>query len=50
MKLTAEDIRLYLLPEVEERMRHYTQLAAGEVSGLGMVEEFDGVLPVSVRK
>ena len=42
MKLTAEDIRLYLLPEVEERMRHYTQLAAGEVSGLGMVEEFDG--------
>jgi len=42
MKLTAEDIRLYLLPEVEERMRHYTDLAAGEVSGLGTVEEFDG--------
>lgn len=42
MKLTAEDIRLYLLPEVEERIRHYTELAAGEVSGLGTVEEFDG--------
>ena len=42
MKLTAEDIRLYLLPEVEERMRHYTELATGEVSGLGTVEEFDG--------
>ncbi len=42
MKMTADDIRLYLLPEVEERMRHYTQLAAGEVSGLGTVEEFDG--------
>ena len=41
MKLTAEDIRLYLLPEVEERIRHYTQLAAGEVSGLGTVEEYD---------
>ncbi len=42
MKLTAEDIRLYLLPEVEERIRHYTQLAVGEISGLGTVEEFDG--------
>ena len=42
MKMTAEDIRLYLLPEVEERMRHYTNLAAGEVSGLGTVEQFDG--------
>jgi hypothetical protein len=42
MKLTADDIRLYLLPEVEERMRHYTNLAAGEVSGLGTVEQFDG--------
>jgi hypothetical protein len=42
MKITAEDIRFYLLPEVEERMRHYTNLAAGEVSGLGTVEEFDG--------
>jgi hypothetical protein len=42
MKITAEDIRLYLLPEVEERMRHYTNLAAGEVSGLGTVEQFDG--------
>ena len=42
MKMTAEDIRLYLLPEVEERIRHYTRLAAGEVSGLGTVEEFDG--------
>ncbi len=42
MKMTADDIRLYLLPEVEERMRHYTNLAAGEVSGLGTVEEFAG--------
>ena len=42
MKLTAEDIRLYLLPEVEERIRHYTDLAASEVSGLGTVEEFEG--------
>ncbi|MBM4355533.1 MAG: hypothetical protein FJ109_17380 [Deltaproteobacteria bacterium] len=42
MKLSAEQIRLYLLPEVEERIRHYTRLAAGEVSGLGTVEEFDG--------
>jgi hypothetical protein len=42
MEISAEDIRLYLLPEVEERMRHYTNLAAGEVSGLGTVEEFDG--------
>ena len=42
MKLTAEDIRLYLLPEVEERMRHYTNFAPGEVSGLGTVEEFNG--------
>jgi len=42
MKITAEDIRLYLLPQVEERIRHYTDLAAGEVSGLGTVEEFDG--------
>jgi len=42
MKITAEDIRLFLLPEVEERMRHYTNLAAGEVSGLGTVEQFDG--------
>ena len=42
MKLTAEDIGLFLLPEVEERMRHYTNLAAGEVSGLGTVEEFNG--------
>ena len=42
MRLTNEGIRLYLLPEVEERIRHYTELAAGEVSGLGTVEEFDG--------
>ncbi len=42
MKMTAEDVRLFLLPEVEERMRHYAQLAPGEVSGLGTVEEFDG--------
>ena len=42
MKLTANDIRLYLLPEVEERIRHYTTLATGEVSGLGTLEEFDG--------
>ncbi len=42
MKLSAEQIRLYLLPEVEERIRHYTRLAHGEVSGLGTVEEFDG--------
>lgn len=42
MRMTADDIRLYLLPEVEERIRHYTTLAAGEVSGLGTVEEFNG--------
>jgi hypothetical protein len=42
MKLSAEQVRLFLLPEVEERMRHYTRLARGEVSGLGLVEEFDG--------
>ena len=42
MKLSAEQVRLFLLPEVEERMRHYTRLVRGEVSGLGLVEEFDG--------
>jgi len=42
MKISAEQIRLYLLPEVEERLRHYTRLAPGEVSGLGHVEEVDG--------
>jgi hypothetical protein len=42
MKITAEQVRLFLLPEVEERIRHYTALARGEVSGLGLVEEIDG--------
>ena len=42
MKLTAEDVQLFLLPEVEERMRHYAKLVPGEVSGLGTVEEHDG--------
>jgi len=42
MKLSAEHVRLYLLPEVEERIRHYSRLADGEISGLGAVEEFDG--------
>ena len=41
-KIRADHVRLYLLPEVEERMRHYTELAGGEVSGLGTVEEFYG--------
>ena len=42
MKTKAQRFRLWLLPEVEERIRHYTSLAAGEVSGLGLVEEVDG--------
>lgn len=42
MNVTAELIRLYLLPDVEERIRHYTDLAHGEVSALGLVEEFEG--------
>ena len=41
-KIRADHVRLHLLPEVEERIRHYTELAGGEVSGLGTVEEFDG--------
>ena len=42
MKIRADHVRLFLLPEVEQRIRHYTDLANGEVSGLGTVEEFDG--------
>ena len=41
-KIRADHVRLFLLPEVEQRIRHYTDLAGGEVSGLGTVEEFDG--------
>ena len=41
-KIRADHLRLYLLPEVEQRIRHYTELANGEVSGLGTVEEWDG--------
>ena len=41
-KIRADDLQLCLLPEVEERLRHYTELAGGEVSGLGTVEELDG--------
>ena len=41
-KIRADHLRLFLLPEVEQRIRHYTDLANGEVSGLGTVEEFDG--------
>jgi len=41
-KIRADHLRLFLLPEVEQRIRHYTDLAGGEVSGLGTVEEFDG--------
>ena len=41
-KIRADQVRLFVLPEVEERMRHFTDLATGEVSGLGTVEEFDG--------
>jgi len=42
MKTTAKNFRLFLLPEVEERIRHFAKLAAGEVSGLGLVEEVNG--------
>lgn len=42
MKTTTENFRLFLLPEVEERIRHYVALAGGEVSGLGLAEEVDG--------
>lgn len=42
MKIRADHVRLFLLPAVEERMRHYTDLANGEISGLGTIEEFDG--------
>jgi len=42
MKMMSEKFRLFLLPEVEERIRHFTALAAGEVSGLGLVDEIDG--------
>ena len=38
MKTMSEQFRLFLLPEVEERIRHYVALASGEVSGLGLVE------------
>ena len=41
-KIRADHLRLFLLPEVEQRIRHYTDLAHGEVSGLGTVEEWDG--------
>ena len=41
-KIKADHLRLHLLPEVEQRIRHYTDLADGEVSGLGTIEEFDG--------
>jgi len=41
-KIRADHLRLHLLPEVEQRIRHYTDLAGGEVSGLGTIEEFDG--------
>jgi hypothetical protein len=41
MKIKADAIRLFLLPEVEERIRHYTALAQGEISGLGIIEEDD---------
>jgi len=42
MKSKTDNFRLFLLPEVEERIRHYVALASGEVSGLGLVEEVDG--------
>ena len=42
MKMNSDSFRLFLLPEVEEKIRHYTALAAGEVSGLGLVEEVEG--------
>ena len=41
-KIRADDLQLCLLPEIEERIRHYTDLAAGEVSGLGTIEEWNG--------
>jgi len=42
MNTKSEKFRLLLLPEVEQRIRHFTALAAGEVSGLGLVDEVDG--------
>ena len=42
MKTITEKFRLWLLPEVEERIRHYVSLASGEVSGLGLVDEVEG--------
>ncbi len=39
MKTTTKNIRLILRPEVDERIRHYTALASGEFSSLGIVEE-----------
>jgi len=37
-----EPFSVFLVPEVEQRIRLFTQLADGEISGLGMVEEVDG--------
>ena len=39
MKTTTKNIRLILRPEIDERIRHYTALASGEFSALGLLEE-----------
>lgn len=39
MKIQAIPPTLLMTPEVEQRLRHYVELAPGEVSGLGLVDE-----------
>lgn len=42
MKLSATTPTVWLAPEVDQRLRAWTEIAAGEFSALGMVEETDG--------
>ena len=47
MKLSATRPTLFLTPDVEQRIRHWTDIAAGEMSCLGLVDAVPGGFLVS---
>jgi hypothetical protein len=47
VKVTANTPKLVLTPEVDQRIRHWIDMAAGEVSGLGLADQLAEAFVVS---